>query len=554
MLGLFGFERKAAPSAPVPSSPAASVSDPFATWIAASPYAMFLDPQEITPMVAWRMYKNIAPLAKVVDLVADEVSRLKPLVKVGGQPVDGHPAIDDLARPGFSRTRARFIKELAVQALVTGQGNLHVIGNPRVLPLAFDVLKSNFVTSVQAPDMWPGRWIYSEGTRHIDFDRDQNPRDFRFVDTQGVSELVPIYDMDGDRRGVGLSRLNAIKADVEVRLKGLQHNASLLDNGARIGGILNYKDGLSEDQAASVRSQITSLLSGASNAGKIMVTSGSESDFNALTQSAKDMDFNNLIRIVEDSIVARYNVPITLFRPEAQTNNNYETAWYIFYEMAVLPAFELIYAAIAQVYNNRLPPNEQIEIVHDALTNGVLAKQAAARARELFGAHILSRNEARATIGYEPVLGGDTIYGPMGEVPQGEDFFTATDEHFTAEDFQMRLRERGLANGGAATERPGQSANAEPEPEAELETPAADEPGNDNEPTPGSKDKPKDKRPLPGTKMARSPHSDGIDAMARFVASLSAFEVKARSYRDPGNSGRRVNGAGNGVGAEPAVH
>lgn len=540
-----GLERKSAPSAPVPSSPAASVQDPFATWMAASPYAMFLDPQEITPMIAWRMYKNISPLAKVVDLIADEVSRLKPLIRVGGQPVDNHPILADLTRPGFNRTRARFIKEIVVQLLVTGQGNLHVIGLPGFMPRAFDVLKSHFVTSVQAPDMWPGRYIYSEGTRHIDFDRDANPRDFRWIDGQGFSELVPVYDMDGDRRGIGLSRLNAIKADVEVRLKGLQHNASLLDNGARIGGILNYKDGLNEDQAASVRSQIQSLLSGASNAGKIMVTSGSESDFNALTQSAKDMDFNNLIRIVEDAIVARYNVPITLFRPEAQTNNNYETAWYIFYEMAVLPTFELIYSGIAQVYNNRLRPEEQVEIVHDALTNGVLAKQAASRARELFGAHLLSRNEARATIGYEPVLGGDTIYGPMGEVPQGEDFFTATDEHFTAEDFQMRLRERGLANGGAASERPGQTANAEAEAE---ETGEPVEPVNDNAPDAG-KDKvqSRGKKPVTGTKGAKG-HSEGIDAMARFAASLSAFEVKARSYA--GHPGpKRLNGAGAEAGA-----
>lgn len=30
-------------------------------------------------------------------------------------------------------------------------------------------------------------------------------------------------------------------------------------------------------------------------------------------------------------------------------------------------------------------------------------------------------------VGYEPVLGGDVIYGPMGEVPQGEDLFTGID-------------------------------------------------------------------------------------------------------------------------------
>lgn len=139
----------------------------------------------------------------------------------------------------------------------------------------------------------------------------------------------------------------------------------------------------------------------------------------------KDMDFAKLIGIVEDSIASRYNVPVTLFRTDAQTNNNYETAWNVLYDQAVLPTYEIITSPLSQLFSLRLKAH--IEIKHDSLTSPILARQAVANSIQLHRENLISRNEARQIVGYEPVLGGDTIYGPMGEVPRGEDLFTGID-------------------------------------------------------------------------------------------------------------------------------
>jgi hypothetical protein len=196
----------------------------------------------------------------------------------------------------------------------------------------------------------------------------------------------------------------------------------VLDKGARLSGILNFKEALSPEQEESIRNQFQSRVSGVDNAGGIMVTSGGASEFNALSQTMKDMDFSKLIQIVEDAIVSRFNIPVTLFRTEAQTNNNYETAWRVLYDQAILPSFQIVYGSLAAMFTTRL--GVKIEIVHDSLTAPVLASAAVGRARELFGANLVSRNEARQIAGYEPVLGGDIIYGSAGLVPQGEDLFT----------------------------------------------------------------------------------------------------------------------------------
>jgi HK97 family phage portal protein len=403
-----------------------AVAQPYSAQPNYSAYSMFLNPTEITAYQAWLFYKSIAPFAKAIDTIADNVASLVPIVEIDGKPRTDIGIVPFLNRPGFNRTRRRLIKEMCVQYLVTGTAYTHVIGDPLRGPLALDLFKSQFVTVFPDKDMWPASYQYSEGTRSIRFQRDDHPRDPKWLDqASGYGELIPIYDMDGNRRGVGLSRLDAIRYDVELRSKGIQHNSSLMDNGARLGGHLAFKEGMEPDQEAAVLAQFNARAAGANNTGRIMVTSGGSADFTPLSMNMKDMDFSTLIKTVEDAIVARYNIPITLFRPEAQTNNNYDTAWNMLYDQAVLPTFGVIYQGISQMFSERL--GAEINIVHDALTSPVLARQASNRSRELFNAHMISRNEARQIVGYEPCLGGDTIYGPMAEVPVGEDLFNGID-------------------------------------------------------------------------------------------------------------------------------
>lgn len=405
----------------------AAVSEPMSALAPPAIYGTQLQVADVSPYQAWLLYLNVSSFARVVDLIADAVSALTPVVQENGKLLDGHPITAFLARPGFNRTRKRLVKELVVQYLVTGTAYSHIYGNPDAPPTAIDVLKTFQVNPVPGSDMWPQSYQFNEGLRSIRFERDQNPRDFRWIDmSTELSEIIPIYDMDGSKRGIGLPRLNAIRNDVELRLKGIQHNASVLDKGARLSGLLAVAEFSTPEQEESLKNQFQARATGVHNAGSVMVTSGKGLAFTPFSQSMKDMDFAKLIQIVEDAIVSRYNVPVTLYRTDAQTNNNYETAWNILYDQAVLPTFQIIYSGLAQMFTERL--GASIEIIHDSLTSPILARAATARARELFAANLVSRNEARQIAGYEPVLGGDIIYGPMGMVPQGEDLFTGIDD------------------------------------------------------------------------------------------------------------------------------
>lgn len=404
---------------PVRQVKSGSVDPPFNTASAGALIPFFQQP-EVTPYVAWNLYKSVATLAKVVDLTADEMARLKPVVKVNGEADFDHPLNQLLRKPGYGRTRRSLIKELGVQQLVSGTAYLHAIGQLNREPVALDVVKSHYVNPVQGADMWPSMYIYAEGSRHVNFERD-GAIDLRYTDGR-LNEVIPIIEMSGDRRGVGLSRLSAVRSDVELRLKGVKHNSNMMDKGATASVAAIFKDNLTPEQAHDVAASLNEQMGGWQNAGRIAVLSGGDASFEKLTTSNKDMDWTNLAKLTDDAIVSRYNVPVTLFNVAAQTNNNFETAWYMLYEIAVLPLFETIYSGIARLASDRY--GEEIEIEHDALSSNILAKQAVERATKLYQANLCTRDEAREEFGYEPTIGGNTFYQSAGLIPSGYDYFT----------------------------------------------------------------------------------------------------------------------------------
>lgn len=393
-----------------------------ASWTGAvGGYGMFLAATEITPRMAWMLYENVGTLAKIVDLIADNVAGLDPLVYLDGKPAPNPDAVlNFMARPGLNRDRVRLIREMVVQHLLTGTCYLASYGNIKYQPEVFDVLKSMYVQPVHMGG-YPEAYIYSESPSMMRRFERVGYRDYRWIDAMGLSEVTPIMAMDGTLRGIGRSRLSAIRLDVELRLKGTEHNTSVMDKGARPSGVLSSKQGLTNEQAESLMSQAKSSLAGSRNAGGILVTGGAELSFTSLSMTPKDMDWANLVKLCDDAIVARYNTPPTLFNSDAQTDNNYETAVMQFYDNAVLPEFATIWGGIGMALSNRLGMN--ISFRHDPTKNNVLFRQIASRVQDLKGSQIITTNEARADLGKEPLAGGDFIYGTGMEQPLEQDVY-----------------------------------------------------------------------------------------------------------------------------------
>ncbi len=366
---------------------------------------------EIPAYQAWQLYESISTLAKCVDLIADQVSMIEPMFLFDGEPEDGSKTELLFRRPGFNRNRKSLIKSLVIQRIVTGNAYLSVLGNRSYEPISLDVCKSMYISPIQGHDMWPAQYIYSEGTRSQFFTK-EGSRDYRWVDRQGLTEIIPIYSTDGIHRGVGTSMLQAIRLDIETRLRGTEHNISMLNNGARIGGMISFADRLPKDAKNDIVRQFEVGFSGSANSGKTLVTDGGKFDFKPMSQTVKDMDWTNLIKIVDDAIISRLNIPLALYNTTAQTDNNYEMASHMFYDVVVIPEFEVIWSPIAAMLSNRI--GREVTITPNVLKNNVLFKQAANRARDLHGSRLISTNEARKLIGHEEIIGGDDLVGDQG--------------------------------------------------------------------------------------------------------------------------------------------
>jgi HK97 family phage portal protein len=384
-------------------------------------YAIFAQAggANITPRQAWIMYKSVGTFAKIVDLIADQVSTLEPTVYIDGELQSDGYVYDLLSSPGFGRDRRGLIKELAVQYLVTGAAHTHVIGNVKHEPAQIDVLATRHSNHVEGEDGWPALWEFHEGRRSNRFQRTKE-RDPRYIENE-FSELVNIYDIQGDCRGVGLSRLQSIQDEVELKLQGLIHNKSLIGKGARLTGLLSFKSNLSREQKADIRKEFSGQMAGAGNAGGVMVSAGGDAQFVNMMMNPRDMDWAALTKAVDETVVARYNVPVTLYAVDAQTHNNYATAWHMLYDNSVLPTYNVIMGGLAQMLKTRMGVN--VAIKHDKLSSTILADKAVERAKELYGAELLTLNEAREIAGYEPLAGGDVINDMPGLVPEFEDIF-----------------------------------------------------------------------------------------------------------------------------------
>jgi HK97 family phage portal protein len=368
----------------------------------------------ITAWQCWDLYQRSSTFAQVVDLISDQVSRIEPVIQVDGKTYEDHPLLEFLQAPGYSRNRTRFVKELTVQQQVTGTGYLTVIGNVNRAPVAFDVSHSSNVVNQQGEDGWPTMISIAEQGNTRNFQRIQNGRtDFRYFNGN-LAELVPIYEMAGIHKGIGQPRLQAIRSEAELRMKGVMHNLSMMDKGARLSGLLTFKDELSTEQKTDIGAQFNATASGAHNAGGVMVTSGGEAGFVPMSVNPRDMDWSNLLVSLDNSIYSRYNVPLAIFNTSSMTYNNVSSAWAQLFENAVVPTFNTIYGAIAANLSLRL--GQKITITHDPLSISSLAAQVVDRETKLLGAGIVTPDEARKELGFEPIEGGNRLRVPKNTI------------------------------------------------------------------------------------------------------------------------------------------
>ena len=384
--------------------------------------------------IAKEGYQENAIVFRCVNEIAHGASAVELCVYQGDIKLDDHPLIDLLARPNPQFAGNEYFQALYSFLLLSGNSYaLHTIvsGLPRELHL----LRPDRMKIVPSKTHIPSAYEY-----HID-GRVVNRYD---VDSEtGRSDVKHFKMWNPLDDYYGLSPIQAASVDIDQHNYAAKHNLGLLMNGARPSGAVIFKPKdetgmhlqLSESQRQQLMTDLNMRFAGSKNAGRPMLLEG-DFDWKEMGLSPKDMDFLELKNMSARDIALCFGVPSQLVGvPDSQTYNNVSEARLALYEDTIIPLIRRVESDM----NEWLAPlyGDDINVRYDIDSIPAMAERRKKTYENVVQAvreGIISRNEARERLGYEPIKGGDDVYISANLFPLGSPEVAPADGETAEED------------------------------------------------------------------------------------------------------------------------
>jgi len=382
----------------------------------------------MTPAAAMEFYRTCSSVAIAVDMIADEIEHLQPVIQLeDGKYVNDHDLLRLLKSPNGFDNWAGFIGASARHYLLTRECMYYGGGGVSRPPLELFAVKPQTISTIEnAVDRYPQVFMITDGIAGGTFTRFARGKKVNYYE----GNLREVFRVHGFSSRTDETRadspLEAVALEAKQQIQGRVHNLALLDNGGRLSLIVQFKDPMTEDEHVARRDGVNRALAGASNAGRIAVVSSSDMEIHEAGTTNKDMDYAELDSVAREALFLRYKIPLPLVSNDAATDNNMEAAVYHLYDRAVLPLADVLLDGLGRFLLPRygLDPSrvsltfnpESIDALVDRRVKMLLDRQK-------LGVETI--NELRAQLpNREPLEGGDTLYQASTLVPVGTDLFT----------------------------------------------------------------------------------------------------------------------------------
>lgn len=373
-------------------------------------------------------YQNCAPLFSAVQLIADEVASIQPYLydKTDSEFIRNHELLDLLNAPNADITGSEFFEQISSYFLITGNCFIIAHGDVNKPPKELFVVPPYYITLNPGADNFvesidvSGDFIYSES-----FVRKEVNGHFRYYagpdkEIWFIKEFNP---RQNNSNLYGMSKLMPIYYELEQYLNASVHNLSLLMKGARPSGAFKAPEMLSDDQFERLKEQIDVNFVGSSNAGRPLLLENNV-DFLPMAMTNKDMDFLELKRSVANAIYIALKIPLPLISGDYATYSNMEIAKLSLYDNAVLPLVNRLYSELTNFLLPRYGIDTQYKLYYSTEEVSALEPRANEEINKIKNIGVLTINELRAKMGYEGLEGGDSLYGPMNQIPIAKDVYT----------------------------------------------------------------------------------------------------------------------------------
>jgi HK97 family phage portal protein len=366
-----------------------------------------------------------------IDLISKSFARvpLKVMTK-GDKPehLTEHPLQKLIDQPNPDEGGVEYRQAACSWLMITGnnfQQKLKASGLPSELihwqPYEFSIdrLVGNMV---------PLRYIYGKNQRY--------ERIFEVDQFTGKSDLMQWRTFNPSATGAefGQAPLKAAASCVDSSNAARLWNYSALQNSGSYSLVVTSDTPPTGDQEKTILQDIKEKWEGPENARKVKYM-GSASKIDTISMTPQDMDWLEGLKLNAQEICSAFGVPTQLISIEgSQTYANYEEAKVAFFVQTIMPLLDLYVSEL----NRWLTPDfgENVEIVYCEDDIPALEPLRREKRAELVSSDVLTINEKRAILGFEPIDSeeADQVFVQPNDIPLDETFSDMDEEEIDEDD------------------------------------------------------------------------------------------------------------------------
>ncbi len=387
-------------------------------------------------------YLKNAIVYRCVNEISKGASAVPLLLKNGDKIVEQHPIINLLNRPNPLQSYSEFFNSLFGYVLLSGNAYILKLGSELVATKELHQLRPDRIVIKSSGNAIPDRYEYMLNGRV------QNT--YQVDQLNGFSEVKHVKLWNPLDDYYGLSPMSAAAVEVDQFNMSSKHNVNLLNNGARPSGAVIFKPqddagfavNLTESQRQQLLTDLNNRFSGAGNAGRPMLREG-DFDWKEMGLTPKDRDFHRLKNMAATDIALCFGVPSQLVGvPDAQTYANVSEARLALYEETIIPHLRKIESDL----NEWLVPlyDDRLSLKFDIDSIPALAERKRKTYENVTSAvreGIMTRNEARESIGLSPIDGADGLYISANLFPLTDDDVPEVENPLNQEDLDQYVDE-----------------------------------------------------------------------------------------------------------------
>lgn len=366
------------------------------------------------PVWTPRDYKSFAEEAYVrnviayqaINKIAEAVSSVRWVAYRGETEVTQSPALDLINNPNPTQSGREFIEAKIGYLMISGNSydeRIMISGQPREMYTH----RPDRMKVVPGPNGTPKAYIYEVASSRVTWQ----------VDEIGKSDIRHMRLFNPLNDWYGQAPVEAAAYAIDQHNEAMKWVQALLQNSARPSGALVSKgDPLTDEQYNRLKAQMEMQYQGGANAGRPMLLEGGL-DWKEMGLSPTDMGIIESKNSAARDISLAFGVPPQLLGiPGDNTYSNYSEARLSFWEDTIIPLVD----RLAEEFTAFIGEPYGVEIRADMDQIPAIVDKRRTLWEMVNASTVLTINEKREAMGYDPIAGGDQVFIGMGQIGLGD--------------------------------------------------------------------------------------------------------------------------------------